>query len=184
MTTLDGKILYEPVWNLEVVLRPEFVIDYTDQRPADQYQKYINYDLECHYENLEIAVMYDKHCLLKQKISSLDVIILNQNLKDHEQDDHELIISLSGANINNNFLVNDRTITLGIGIQILIEGIDLEWYLNNHKCFYTQSNIYKCGTTFMSENGQQKINLQTPIYPWLMKNETQIITQISRTTSE
>jgi hypothetical protein len=184
MTILHGKIPYEPVWNLEVVLRPEFVIDYTDRWPADQYKKYVNCELECYYENLEIAVMYDQTCLLQEKILNTHAVTLDQNLKDDKQNDHELIISLSGADIHNNFLVDGRILTLGVGIKILVEGIDLEWYLNNHKCFLTESHVYKCGTTFMSENGQQKINLQTPIYPWLMKNETQIITQISKTTSE
>jgi hypothetical protein len=177
MTILHGKILHEPVWNLEVVLRPEFVIDYKDHWSADQYKEYMDYEPQRDYENLEIAVMYDQHCLLQQKVSNFDAIKLNQNIKDDAQDDHELIISLSGANVNNNFLVNDRTITLGIGIKIFIEGIDLEWYLNNHQCFLTQSGIYKYGTTFMSENGQQKINLQTPIYPWLMDHDTLIIKQ-------
>jgi hypothetical protein len=177
MTILHGKILYEPVWNLEVVLRPEFVIDHTDRWPADQYKKYMDYELECHYGNFEITVMYDQNCLLQQKISNLDAIKLNQNIKDDPQDYHQLIISLSTSNSNTNFLVNNRTITLGIGIQILIEGIDLEWYLTNHQCFLTQNNVYKHGTTFMSENGQQKINLQTPIYPWLMDHDTLIIQQ-------
>ena len=179
MTILDGKILYEPVWNLEVVLQPEFVIACTDRWPADQYKKYLNCELECYYENLEIIVMYDQKCLIQERISNIDAIRLVQNLKDDKQDDHELVISLSGADINNNFLVDGRIITIGVGIKILVEGINLEWYLNTHKCFSTESNIYKFGTTFMSENGQQKINLQTPIYPWLINNETEIAKQFS-----
>ena len=79
MTILHGKIPYEPVWNLEVVLRPEFVIDYTDRWPADQYKKYVNCELECYYENLEIAVMYDQTCLLQEKILNTHAVTLDQN---------------------------------------------------------------------------------------------------------
>jgi hypothetical protein len=177
MTILEGKIYYQPTWNLEMVLRPGFTVDYTTRYSASESTKYLNCDFP--YKNLEVTVAYNKNCLLQQQILNFDPIILNQNFKDTmEFADQELVVSLCGADINNNFLVDNQTITLGISIERLaIEGIDLKWYLDNNDCFLTSTGSHKRGTTFLAENGQQKINLQTPIYSWLINHEHYIIKQ-------
>jgi hypothetical protein len=79
---------------------------------------------------------------------------INQYFSDAgELAEHTITVALAGADVNNNFLVNDHTITLGIDTELRIEGIDLEWYLSNHLCLLTQNNTLEYGRKFMSENG-------------------------------
>ena len=180
MTILQGKIAYAPVWNLEIVLRPEFIVDYVSKFSASQ-QKNLHATDQFPWENLEITVMLDQICLLKHLFTDPTPVSINQYFSDAgELAEHTITVALAGADVNNNFLVNDHTITLGIDTELRIEGVDLEWYLRNHLCFLTQNNTLEYGRKFMSENGQQQITLQTPIYPWLMTHEESIVKQFSQ----
>jgi hypothetical protein len=178
MTILDGKILYNPVWNLRVVLCPEFIVDQISTHSAIQQKNYAGDGNAFPFENLVVQIFYDEICLLHHQFLDYSTVTLEKNLDDTEEFvDHKLKIFFSGADIDNNFLRNNHTITLGITAKLYIEGIDLSWYLNNHACFQTTNGINKPGMNTITENGYYLINTQTPIYPWLFCNEQAILDQ-------
>ena len=181
MTILDGKILYKPVWNLKVVLDPACIVDYNSEHSTQQQKDYKGDSNNFPFENLVVKILYDENCLLQHQFLDYSTVILEKNLDDTEDfSSHKLKIFLSGADINNNFLENSQTITLGINAKLYIEGIDLSWYLNKYTCFQSTDNINKYGMGIMTENGHYTINIQTPIYPWLFFNEKEILEQYSQ----
>jgi hypothetical protein len=181
MTILDGKILYNPVWNLRVVLSPEFIVDYISTHSAMQQKNYAGGGSAFPFENLVVKIFYDEICLLQHQFLDYSTVTLEKNLDDTEEFvDHKLKIFFSGADIDNNFLRNNHTITLGINAKLYVEGIDLSWYLNNHACFHTTNGPNKYGMNTITENGYYSINIQTPIYPWMFCNEQAILDQFYR----
>ena len=170
MSILAGKIQQIPKWNLKLIMTPNFTSGWekTHEIPAT----YLPFD------HFEIDIIYDQICLFTHRFSDGAPVIFNACLDDNQRTTgHELCIHLRGADIDNNFVVQGKTITLGIELDMYIEDIDLTWYLNNYDCFFTQSGQCKKGTKFMSENGRLLVNIQTPIYPWLFENEQHIVEQ-------
>lgn len=170
MSILAGKVQQMPHWNLKLIMTPKFMYDSeeTHEIPATHLP----------FDHFEIDITYDQICLLTHCFRDSAPVIFNACLDDNQQmPEHELCIQLRGADIDNNFIVQGKTITLGIELDLYIEDIELSWYLNNHDCFFTQSQQCKKGTRFMSENGRLLVNIQTPIYPWLFENEQHIVEQ-------
>jgi hypothetical protein len=177
MTILDGKPLYNPVWNLKILAQPEFAIDY-DQRYSADKQNDLYPGTHFPFENLELIIRYDQTQLATHCFADNSPIVINQNFADNtEFCNHELTIELKGADVYNNFLLDRRIITLGVNIELFIEGIDLTWYLDNNQCFLSKNNGHEYGRKFMTENGRQTIDLQTPIYCWLINHQNFIVNQ-------
>lgn len=176
MTILDGKILYKPVWNLRVVLSPEFIVDYVSTHSAMQQKNYVGEGNAFPFENLVVKIFYDDICLLQHQFLDLSTLTLEKNFDDTEEfADHKLKIFFSGADIDNNFVRNNHTITLGINAKLYVEGIDISGYLNNHACFQTTNGHNKRGMNTITENGHCLVNMHTPIYIWLFCNEQAIL---------
>lgn len=173
MSILAGKVQQIPKWNLKLVMRPRFMCD------SEQPQEISTNNLP--FDHFEIDLTYDRTCLLTHRFTDCAPVIFNASLDDGQQDpEHELCLHLRGADIDNNFMIQGKTITLGIELDMYIEDIELSWYFNNYDCFFTQSQQCKKGTKFMSENGRLLVKLQTPIYTWLLENEQHIVEQYSQ----
>ena len=174
MTILAGKIPYKPKWTLQVSVCPEFMIDYTDRYAIEHCGDFEILNLQHLFKNFNLEIRLNDDCLLTHDFASLDRVNFERDFDDDVDLAQDLMFCLEGADVDNNFLVNNRVVTLGVSVNVFIEGIDLAWYFENFFCFLTADNQAKFGMDFMTENGCLKIPIRTPIYSWLMGHEQQI----------
>lgn len=174
MTTSVGKS--PTTWNLKIDLRPGFACDYDMEHlyPSSQLQT-CDFDP---WRNITARICYDGQVLTQHDFIGDQSCCLHFDLEDDMQNKHhDLQVTLYGLDINNNFFLRDHVITVGVMIKIYIEGIDCDWYLHTRPCFGTWTHESRLGCSFVSQNGTNQIELQTPIYAWLFEHEHAIVNQ-------
>jgi len=134
------------------------------------------------FKNIKTTVFYNDQCLASHSFEQCNDLTLDHNFADDKnQPKHELLLCFEGLNIHNNFMAKNQEVSLGIQLTVVIEGIDLSWYLNSQTCFVPQNKSVELGRTFVSENGQLQIAIRTPIYVWLFEHENLVIDQFYQT---
>ena len=180
MITLEGKPVIDPTWTVHITLDAGFVVN-GDKMYSKQHKDLMYADHDFPWEHFKATILWDQHSVFEMDLKEQTSAVKQFEFKDSaDTQDHCLGILISGADVNNNFVIDNDIITLGVNVRVAVEGIDLAWYVDFEKCFLNQENQMQHGEHFISQNGQLMLKIQTPIYAWLFKNEQAIVKQFSQ----
>ena len=175
MDIFKNKIQYIPKYKLDLVIEPGCMIDYSTWVPAD-----IQSDWTMPYGDLSIRVAYDNQILVNRQLST-DNIVVSEHMIDDDAA-HTLQIFMSGKSDLHTAIIEStgQTAVAMIRIKLQIEELPINYALTD-KMIYQEDATGKIThwSEFMGVNGCQTIEIETPIYPWLFKNEQLILEEFS-----
>jgi len=157
-----GKKIQTPTWNLTVLIEPGVSINETTWGPG---QGINHYD----QNNIVVEILLGDSCLLKTRLDTKK-LVFSRNIADTQEPQRKnLVIKLSGKPESPDLEDNNH---IAIKIDVLIENLSIVPLLETDGCFIPDhSNERKIAGEFIGENGQQVIEIYTPIYVWLLQHQ-------------
>ena len=174
-----GKTDTVSKFKLLLTVEPGSMINWKTWTPAAESHKL--FDMP--YETLTVEAWYDATKLIASSPLSSSVIIINAELPDdHEDVDHTITIKLMGKNDTHtcSYAV-DQLATAMIKVKLYIEDLPINYCLEGQDVFFADDKVgAQNWAEFMGENGQQHIQVSTPIYTWLINNHAQIVSELKQ----
>jgi hypothetical protein len=156
-----GKKIHPPTWNLTVLIEPGVTKNEKDWCPGQGHTHYSE-------NNIRVEILLGDRCLLDTRLDTKKVMF-NKNIEDTRNPQREnLIVRLSGKPEDPDLQDNDH---VAIKIDVLIENLSIVPLFEDHGYFVSDSDGQrKIAGDFIGENGQQVIEIYTPIYVWLLQH--------------
>jgi hypothetical protein len=157
-----GKKIQPSTWNLTVTVEPGVTMNETTWAPG---QGLDHYD----QNNIVVEILLGNSCLLKTRLDTKK-LVFSKNIADTCNPQREnLIIKLSGKPDNPDLKDNNH---IAIKIDVLVEHLSIIPLFETHGCFIADgTSKRKVAGDFIGENGQQAIEIYTPIYVWLVQHQ-------------
>lgn len=157
-----GKKIRPSTWNLTVLIEPGVTINETTWGPGqgDDY-----YD----QSNIVVEIFLGDSCLLNTRLDTKK-LIFSKNIADTcDPQRQNLIIKLSGKPNNPDLKDNNH---IAIKIDVLIENLSIIPLFETHGYFISDNTgQHKIAGELIGENGQQVIEIYTPVYVWLLQHQ-------------
>ena len=157
-----GKKIQTPTWNLTVLIEPGVTMNATDWCPGQGLDYY-------EQNNVHVEIFLGDCCLLNTRLDTKK-LIFSKNIADNcDPQRQNLIIKLAGKPNNPDLKDNNH---IAIKINVLVEHLSIIPVFETHGCFVTDSTgERKVAGDLIGENGQQVIEIYTPIYVWLVQHQ-------------
>lgn len=157
-----GKKIQTPTWNLTVLIEPGASVNATDWKPGQGSDHY-------EHHNIVVEILLGNSCLLKTRLDTKK-LVFSKNIADTcDPQRQNLTVRLSGKPENPDLKDNNH---VAIKIDVLVENLSIIPVFETHGCFIADSNSErKIAGELIGENGQQVIEIYTPIYVWLVQNQ-------------
>jgi hypothetical protein len=178
-TQYPGKQYELSKFNLALTIEPGSMINWKTWIPASQSHKL--FDMP--YETMTVEAWYDDTRLIASSPLSASVISINVQLPDDHEDVHHIItIKLSGKDSTHTFNYEADQLAVGmIKIKLYIEDLPINYCLEGQDVFFADDKVgAQNWAEFMGENGEQHIQISTPIYTWLVDNHAEIVSELKQ----
>jgi hypothetical protein len=157
-----GKKIQPSTWNLTVLIEPGVNVDATTWSPG---QGSSHYD----QNNIVVEILLGDNCLLNARLNTKKLVFSKNVVGTRDPHRENLIIKLSGKPNDPDLKDNNH---IAIKIDVLIENLSIIPLFETYGCFISDSNSeHKIAGEFIGENGQQVIEIYTPIYVWLLLHQ-------------
>lgn len=157
-----GKKTQPATWNLTVLIEPGVNIDETIWAPGQG---------QDHYDQnpIVVEIFLGEDCLFNARLDTKK-LVFSKNIEDtYDPQRKNLTIKLSGKPDNPDLKDNNHIV---VKIDVLIENLSIMPLFETHGCFISdQGHERKIAGEFIGENGQQEIEIYTPIYVWLLQHQ-------------
>jgi hypothetical protein len=157
-----GKKIQPATWNLTALIEPGVNVDANTWGPGQGFDYYDQ-------NNIVVEIFLGNTCLLNTRLDTKKLVFSKSIADTCDPQRENLIIKLSGKPNNPDLKDNNH---IAIKIDVLIENLSILPLFETHGCFISDSNSeHKIAGEFIGENGQQVIEIYTPIYVWLLQHQ-------------
>jgi hypothetical protein len=157
-----GKSKQTNCWNLTVNIQPGLIKNQEQWCPGEDHSQF-------HNHTIMLEIFFGNKCLLKTRVDK-NQIVFSKNIPDTEIPNRQnLIIKLSGKPVDLD-LELDHHVT--VKFNVTIENLPVMALFEKHGHYQIDNtNERKMAGEFMGENGQQILEIYTPIYVWLLEHQ-------------
>lgn len=166
---IPGKILYKKQAELRIRCLAGTMIDQQAWIPQDKHNYFGSLYSEP-YRDMTVTIEFDDKVLFTGDLSQ-PVDFKYQFTDSDEKTTHYFKICLSGLNDNHRCYIKDiGDVAPMMQIDgIWIENLSMRLAMEDHgECKYENLSEMQAPSEYMGQNGYQKLEFSTPIYPWLL----------------
>lgn len=156
-----GKTEAVSTWNLTVTIEPGIMENEQEWRPGSDHPHF-------HEHQIKTEIWFGDQCLFQTRLNQ-HRIVFSKNLPDTQIPSRQnLTIKFFGKPESPDLETNDHVV---VKLDVMIENLPVAKIFEDQGYYQIDSTQEKkVAGNFLGENGQQVLEIYTPIYVWLLKN--------------
>lgn len=174
MFRMPGKPITIDTASLDITISAGVVIDYSTWVSAKDHVAYFGTNLPSHHNGLGLSILLDGAVLFDGAVGTESVTIHHDFEDSKINCAHVLEIVFSGLGEDCNHLLHGKeTFSMFRIDSIAIENLPMQFVLENLGKYYHDDKI-SVASKYIGFNGRCVLEFQTPIYQWLLSNDSLI----------
>jgi hypothetical protein len=158
----DGKVEQPSLWNLTVILQPGVIKHDGNWYPGENHP---------HFDQHEITaeILFGNQSLLKTRLGTQQIVFSKNLIDTITPATENLIIKLLGKPVDPDLEQDNHVI---LKIDAFIENLPIMPLFETYGYYeLTHTHEHKTAGDMLGENGQQVLEIYTPIYVWLLQHQ-------------